>query len=68
MSAVSIPFRERISCTIHKAMAATGLSRSKLYQEVSAGRLEITKIGGRTFVRVDSLTKLVAPRPCGSGQ
>jgi hypothetical protein len=57
---LTIPFRDRISCTIPEASAATGLSRSKLYQEIAVGRIETSKVGGRTLVIVSSLEKLIA--------
>jgi hypothetical protein len=56
----NIPFRERISCTIPEACAATGLSRSKLYEEIGGGRVQVSKVGGRTLVLVDSLERLIA--------
>lgn len=61
MTTASIPFRERISCTIQEATAATGLSRTKLYQQIAAGRVEATKLGGRTLVLVGSLEKMLRP-------
>jgi hypothetical protein len=61
MSSSSIPFRERISCTIPEACAATGLGRTKIYEEIGAGRVEIRKFGTRTLVVVDSLVALIHP-------
>lgn len=44
----------RISFTVDDLIAATGLGRSKIYEQVRAGRLRAIKIGGRTmFMRVD---------------
>jgi excisionase family DNA binding protein len=57
----SIPFRERISCTIDEACAATGLGRSKLYEEIAAGHVAVHKIGKRTLVLVKSLERLIDP-------
>jgi hypothetical protein len=54
----AIPFRDRISCTIDEACVATGIGRTKLYEEISAGRVETRKIGKRTLVVVKSLLKL----------
>jgi hypothetical protein len=56
----NVPFRERISCTIPEALAATGLGRSKLYEQIGAGRVQVSKVGGRTLVLVDSLERLIA--------
>jgi hypothetical protein len=59
--AANIPFRERISCTIPEACAATGLGRTKIYEEISAGRVQISKVGTRTLIVVDSLVALIDP-------
>jgi hypothetical protein len=56
-----IPFRERISCTIPEACAATGLGRTKIYEEIGAGRVQTRKFGTRTLVVVDSLVALIDP-------
>ena len=56
---INVPFRERISCTIPEACAATGLSRSKLYEEISANRVRVSKTCGRTLVLIDSLVHLI---------
>jgi len=53
-----IPFKERISCTVDQACAATGIGRTKLYGEIAAGRVETRKIGKRTLIVVKSLLKL----------
>ena len=61
----AIPFRDRISCTIDEACAATGLGRTKLYEEIGAGRVRVTKVGKRTLVWIDSLRSMIeahAPR------
>jgi hypothetical protein len=60
-----IPFRERVSCTIAEACSGTGLSRSKLYEEIGAGRVQTAKIGKRTLVVVPSLLSLLG-QPAGS--
>jgi hypothetical protein len=57
----NIPFRERISCTIPEACAATGLGRTKIYGEISAGRVQTSKVGARTLIVVDSLVALIDP-------
>jgi hypothetical protein len=57
----SIPFRERISCTIPEACAATGLGRTKMYEEIGAGRVQTRKFGARTLIVVDSLVALIDP-------
>jgi hypothetical protein len=57
----AIPFRERISCTIPEACAATGIGRTKLYAEISAGRVHTKKVGTRTLIIVESLVAMIDP-------
>jgi hypothetical protein len=59
--AANIPFRDRISCTIPEACAATGLGRTKMYEEIGAGRVQTRKFGTRTLIVVDSLVALIDP-------
>ena len=61
--AAGIHFRDRISCTIREACAATGIGRTKLYQEIAARRIRTSKVGRRTLVLVDSLVRLIDPPP-----
>jgi len=57
----TIPFRERISCTIAEACAASGIGRTKLYEAMADGRLESVKVDNRRLVLVPSLLRLVEP-------
>jgi predicted DNA-binding transcriptional regulator AlpA len=59
--AANIPFRDRISCTIPEACAATGLGRTKIYEEISAGRVQTSKVGTRTLILVESLVAMIDP-------
>jgi hypothetical protein len=59
----TIPFRDRISCTIPEACAATGLGRTKMYEEIGAGRVHTRKFGTRTLIVVASLVALIDPDP-----
>jgi len=54
-----VPFRERILCSVADAETASGISRSQLYVEMKAGRLEFKKRGSRRLVRVASLLRLL---------
>jgi hypothetical protein len=54
-----VPFHERITCSVADAETASGISRSQLYQEMRAGRLEYTKRGVRRLIRVPSLLRLL---------
>jgi hypothetical protein len=62
----AIPFRERLSCTIAEACAATGLGRTKLYEEIGAERLRTRKFGARTLIVVESLVELIDPGSANS--
>ena len=58
----SIPFTQRLACTITEACEASGIGRTKLYELIGNGRLETTTIGRRRLVLVGSLLSLFAPR------
>jgi excisionase family DNA binding protein len=57
----TLPFAERISCTIHEACEATGLGRTKLYELIGSGQLITTTVGRRRLVVVRSLLALLDP-------
>jgi hypothetical protein len=57
----TIPFAQRLSCTIAEACEATGIGRTKLYEEIGAGRVQTTTIGKRRLVLVPSLLRLIEP-------
>jgi excisionase family DNA binding protein len=56
-----IPFAQRLSCTVEEACQATGIGRTKLYEEMAAGRVQTTAIGKRRLVLVPSLMTLLSP-------
>jgi hypothetical protein len=58
----TIPFAQRLSCTIDDACQATGIGRTKLYEEMSAGRVQSTNVGKRRLVLVPSLIRLLDPQ------
>jgi excisionase family DNA binding protein len=59
--APTIPFAQRLTCTIAEACEATGLGRTKFYELIGEGRLDTTTIGRRRLVLVRSLrTRLEA--------
>lgn len=58
--AATIPFAQRLTCTIAEACEATGLGRTKLYELIGAGYLGTTTIGRRRLVLVRSLRTLLA--------
>lgn len=42
--------QRRLSYTIDQLVQNTGAGRSKIYQEIAAGRLKVRKLGKRTIV------------------
>jgi excisionase family DNA binding protein len=55
---MSIPFSQRIYCTINEAAEASGSGRSKIYEWIKAGRLRTVRIDSRTKIVVASLLEL----------
>jgi hypothetical protein len=51
----NIPFRERVTCTVQDAQAATGISKRKLFELLP--QIESRKIGRRRLILVRSLIK-----------
>ena len=50
---------EKITGTIKEAEDASGLGRTKLYEKIGDGTLQIVKVGRRTLVRWDSLRAML---------
>jgi excisionase family DNA binding protein len=55
----TIPFSQRLSCTIDEACEATSLGRTKLYELIGAGQLATTTVGRRRLVIVRGLQSLL---------
>jgi excisionase family DNA binding protein len=55
----TIPFSQRLSCTIDEACEATSLGRTKVYELIGDGRLATTTIGRRRLVIVRGLLSLL---------
>jgi excisionase family DNA binding protein len=55
----TIPFSQRLSCTIDEACEATSLGRTKLYELIGAGQLATTTVGRRRLVMVRALLSLL---------
>jgi hypothetical protein len=64
----TIPFNERISCTVPVACQTVGLGRTKLYELIGAGRVKAIKVDGRTLVTVASLRSLINGDEATAGQ
>lgn len=54
---------EQLALTIPNAIAASGYSRTKLYELLAAGNIRAVKAGKRTLVLADSLKKHLASLP-----
>ena len=55
----TMPFAQRLTCTIDDACEVTGLGRTKLYELMGAGHIVTTTIGLRRLVVVQSLLALL---------
>jgi excisionase family DNA binding protein len=55
----TLPFAERLSCTVDEACEATGLGRTKLYELIGSGQVITTTVGRRRLVMVRSLLALL---------
>jgi len=55
----TIPFAQRLTCTISEACEVTGLGRTKLYELIGNGHLATTTVGRRRLVVVRSLLSLL---------
>lgn len=56
----TIPFSERLSCSIDEACEATSLGRTKLYELIGTGQLATITVGRRRLVIVRGLLTLLA--------
>lgn len=54
---------DKVSYTIEEAEKASGISKSALYEDRMAGKLEMRKRGTRTLILADELTRYVAALP-----
>jgi hypothetical protein len=52
-----------IAFSVKGAVAASGLSRSRIYEFISAGKLEIRKDGAKTLIMADSLWACINSLP-----
>jgi excisionase family DNA binding protein len=48
-----------LTCTVTDAQRITGLSRSKIYEAIAAGKLKSTKVDRRRLIHMQSLRNLV---------
>jgi excisionase family DNA binding protein len=50
---------EPLAYSIENACRVSSLGRTNIYRLIKEGKLEVTKIGGRTLVKADSLRRLI---------
>jgi len=55
----TVPFVQKLTCTISEACEMTGLGRTKLYELIGDGHLATTTVGRRRLVVVRSLLSLL---------
>jgi len=51
---------ERLCYSINQAARVSSLGRSSIYRAITAGRLAVVKVGGRTLVPAASLHRLLS--------
>jgi excisionase family DNA binding protein len=64
----TIPFESKLSATIAETCQATGIGRTKLYEELAAGRIQSTTVGRRRLILVKSVLRLLDPQAAPSGR
>jgi excisionase family DNA binding protein len=57
-----------LSVRIKEACRMTGIGRSKLYELIAAGDIEVIKVGSMTLVPVDALREFLDARRERSGR
>lgn len=55
---------EPLTVRIPVAVQITGIGRSKLYELISAGDLDVVKIGASTLITMASLRRLIEKSQC----
>ena len=58
----------RIAVTVANATAIAGIGRTKLYEEIRAGKLRTRKAGRLTLILVEDLEAYVRALPFGNSQ
>jgi len=58
-----VPFTQRRWCIVHEACQYSGFGRTRLYEEIGAGRIESKLEGRRRLVSVPSLIARCSPTP-----
>lgn len=53
----------KLAYAIPELAAAVGVGRTKIYEEIKAGRLRVTKCGGRTIITASQAQAWLASLP-----
>lgn len=53
----------KIGYSIREACQASSLGRTTIYNHIAAGRLRVTRVGGRTIIPADALRDLILGKP-----
>ena len=59
---MTIPFRERISCSVREALELTGFGKTQFYEMMGTGKIDSVKVGGKRLVKVKSLLQLLGEK------
>jgi excisionase family DNA binding protein len=57
------PKPPRLAVSVPEAAESLGISVGLLYKEISAGRIRVVKVAGRTLVPVSELTRIIGGKP-----
>jgi excisionase family DNA binding protein len=58
---MSCPTPDLLSVRIKEACRLTGIGRSKLYELIASGDVDVVKVGAITLIPMASLKKLLRP-------
>lgn len=61
-NADTAPAFEPITVRIPTAIKLTGIGRSKLYELIAEGALDVVKVGSATLITVDSIKRMLEAR------
>jgi excisionase family DNA binding protein len=65
---MQIDINDRLAYGISQAVKATSVGRSKLYQEIKAGRLKTFKVGTRTLIATEDLSAWLSDYRSAGGE
>lgn len=59
MAAQEVPALEPIAYSVNDAIRVSSIGRTRLYQLINSGELEVRRIGRRTLIPATSLRRLI---------